>query len=91
MVDGNHEFTMRAKGSTINEIIDDIGRNYPDAKSDMLKITGVTILLPSLELSLNWVPVSSLQGLNTPVKGGDYVKFPPLEILSVYSRPVNIV
>ena len=82
LVNGNPEFTLRAEGSTLTEAIDDIGRKYPDAKSDMLKTIGVVVPHPSFEVSINWVPVSSLDGLSTPVKGGDYVKFPSLEILS---------
>lgn len=76
LTNGSYEFTLPAKGSTLHEAIEDIGKMHPELKAGMLKAATLVLPHPALELSVNWVPVSVLQGLDTPVKGGDYVKFP---------------
>nr|WP_295672070.1 hypothetical protein [Sphingomonas sp.] len=73
---GDYGFTLRAEGATLQEVIDYLLGKHPELKAEMLEASSLVLPPSLLESSVNWVPVSSSQGLETPVKGGDYVKLP---------------
>lgn len=65
--------TIRAKGLTVHELMDYIEQQHPNFKTALLQ--AIAAPNATVDLSINWVPVRGLQGLETSVKGGDYVKF----------------
>ncbi len=69
----HNQTTIKTKGLTVHELVDYIGQQYPDFKAALLQFSALPN--PSVELSINWVPVRGSAGLETSVKGGDYVKF----------------